>query len=375
MTKKRILIIFGTRPEAIKLAPLIYELKKNTSQFETTICVTGQHREMLDQVLHFFNIEPDIDLKLMTHNQSLAELNAKILLEIDNLLKNNSFDYVIIQGDTTTVYSSAVAAFYNKVKIIHIEAGLRSYNFEHPFPEEFNRRSISSFTDFNFVPSKQAEQNLLKENISKNKIWNVGNTVIDALKFTLNVVSKEENTFYQTFKEINFDKKIILVTGHRRENLGTPLKNICEAFIEITDNHEDVQIVYPVHLNPTVQGIVQSMLKDKKNIVLIPPLPYQQMIWLMNKSSFIITDSGGIQEEAPALGKPVLVTRETTERKEVVESGNAIMVGYDKEKIIHYSKLLIENKEFYNKMSSSSNPYGNGTTAKQIVEILTQYDK
>lgn len=375
MTKKKILIVFGTRPEAIKLAPLIYELKKNTSQFETTICVTGQHREMLDQVLHFFNIQPDIDLKLMTHNQSLAELNAKILIEIDNLLKNNSFDYVIIQGDTTTVYSSAVAAFYNKVKIIHIEAGLRSYDFEHPFPEEFNRRSISSFTDFNFVPSKLAEQNLLKENISKTKIWNVGNTVIDALKFTLDVVSKEENTFYQSFKEINFDKQIILVTGHRRENFGDPLQNICEAFIEITDNHEDVQVVYPVHLNPNVQGIVQSMLKDKKNIILIPPLPYQQMIWLMNKSSFIITDSGGIQEEAPALGKPVLVTRETTERKEVVESGNAIMVGYDKEKIIQYSKLLIENKEFYNKMSSSSNPYGNGTTAKQIVKILTQYDK
>ena len=370
MSKKKILIIFGTRPEAIKLAPIIYELKKNISQFETTVCVTGQHREMLDQVLHFFNIEPDIDLKLMTHNQSLAELNAKILLEIDSLLKANSYDYIVIQGDTTTVYASAVAAFYNKIKIIHVEAGLRSYNFEHPFPEEFNRRSISSFTDFNFVPSNQAKQNLLNENISENKIWNVGNTVIDALKFTLDVVSKTENAFYQNFKEINFDKKIILVTGHRRENFGMPLQNICDAFIEITNKHDDIQIVYPVHLNPNVQSIVQAMLNDKKNIILIPPLPYQQMIWLMNKSSFIITDSGGIQEEAPALGKPVLVTRETTERKEVVESGNAIMVGYDKEKIIHYSELLINNKEFYHKMSSSSNPYGNGTTAKQIVEIL-----
>ena len=318
MKKKNILVLFGTRPEAIKLAPVIIELKKNTDSFTTTVCVTGQHREMLDQILNFFQIIPDIDLNLMTHNQSLTELTSKILLEVDKVIKNGDYEYIIIQGDTTTVFASAVCAHYNKIKIIHIEAGLRSYNFDHPFPEEFNRRSIASFTNIHFAPSKRAKQNLLDENIDKDKILNVGNTVIDALKYALPIVNKEN--YINLFPQVDFNREIILVTGHRRENFGGPLETICKAFKEIVQNN-NVQIIYPVHLNPNVKETVHQLLGKEKNINLIPPLPYPQLIWLMNQSKLVITDSGGIQEEAPAMGKPVLVTREVTERKEVVESG------------------------------------------------------
>tara|TARA_B110000459_G_C16619335_1_gene500722 strand:+ start:1288 stop:2403 length:1116 start_codon:yes stop_codon:yes gene_type:complete len=367
MIKKNILVLFGTRPEAIKLAPVIKELKKNPTEFNTTVCVTGQHKEMLYQILDFFEIVPDIDLKLMTHNQSLTELTSKILLEVDQVIKNGSFDYILVQGDTTTVYASAVSAFYNKIKIIHVEAGLRSFDFEHPFPEEFNRRSIASFTNIHFAPSERAKQNLLNENIDKNKIWNVGNTVIDSLQYALPIVNKEN--YQELFPQVNFEKKIILVTGHRRENFGGPLEAICVAFKEIV-KHNDVQIVYPVHLNPNVKETVHKLLEGNDNIHLIPPLPYPQLIWLMNQSKLVITDSGGIQEEAPAMGKPVLVTREVTERKEIVESGNAIMVGNDTEKIIKWSSLLLTNSELYNKMSTASNPYGDGYAALKMIEIL-----
>ena len=373
MSKKNILVLFGTRPEAIKLAPVIKELKNNSEFFNITICVTGQHREMLDQILSFFEILPDIDLNLMTHNQSLTELTAKILLEIDKIIKNGSYDYIMVQGDTTTVYASAVAAFYNKIKIIHVEAGLRSFDFEHPFPEEFNRRSIASFTNIHFAPSERALQNLLAENINTTKVWNVGNTVIDALKYALPIVNKENDTYQALFSQLNFNKPIVLVTGHRRENFGGPLKAICEAFIKITQQN-DVQIVYPVHLNPNVQTTVHQLLGNKKNIHLIPPLPYPQLIWLMNKSKLVITDSGGIQEEAPAMGKPVLVTREVTERKEVVESGNAIMVGNDTNKIVKLTAELLNNTELYHKMSTASNPYGDGNAALKMIEILKQHD-
>lgn len=369
MLKNNILVLFGTRPEAIKLAPVILALKNNSDFFNTTVCVTGQHREMLDQILSFFKIIPDIDLNLMTHNQSLTKLTAKILLELDNVIKAGNYDYIMVQGDTTTVYASAVAAFYNKIKIIHVEAGLRSFDFEHPFPEEFNRRSIASFTNIHFAPSEQAMQNLLAENIASTKIWNVGNTVIDALKYALPIVNKENDTYLTLFNQIDFNKDIILVTGHRRENFGGPLKAICEAFIEITKKN-DVQIVYPVHLNPNVQETVNQLLSNQKNIHLIPPLPYPQLIWLMNKSKLVITDSGGIQEEAPAIGKPVLVTREVTERKEVVESGNAIIVGNDTNKIVKYTTELLVNNELYHKMSNASNPYGDGTAANKMIQIL-----
>lgn len=371
MTKKNILVLFGTRPEAIKLAPVIKELKKNDDSFNTTVCVTGQHREMLDQILSFFNIVPDIDLNLMTHNQTLTELTAKILLEIDTVIKKESYDYIIVQGDTTTVYASAIAAFYNKIKIIHVEAGLRSFDFEHPFPEEFNRRSIASFTDIHFTPSTRATQNLLSENIDSSKVWNVGNTVIDALKYALPIVNKEN--YLALFPQIDFNKEIVLVTGHRRENFGGPLAAICEAFKEIVKQN-NVQIVYPVHLNPNVKETVHKLLGTEQNIHLIPPLPYPQLIWLMNKSKIVITDSGGIQEEAPAMGKPVLVTREVTERKEVVESGNAIMVGNDTHKIIELTHKLLTNTAMYTQMSNASNPYGDGTSAIKMIEILKTID-
>lgn len=367
--KKEVLVVFGTRPEAIKLAPVIQELKKKSTFFNTTVCVTGQHREMLDQVLSFFKITPDIDLNLMTQNQTLASLTSKIILEINAIFQQKKYDIVIVQGDTTTVYATAVCAFYNKIKIAHVEAGLRSFDFEHPFPEEFNRRSISSFVNYNFTPSIGATNNLINEQIAKNKIFNVGNTVIDALNKCLTLIDKEKIASNSIFSKINFQKKIILVTGHRRENFGKPLEEICNAFIQIVENN-DVQIVYPVHLNPNVKIIVNNLLGNYNNIILIPPLPYQEMIWLMNQSYFIITDSGGIQEEAPALGKPVLVTREVTERKEVVDSGNAIMVGNDKEKIIKYSTALLTNNLIYDKMSKANHPYGDGSAAKQIVDIL-----
>jgi len=371
MIKKNILVLFGTRPEAIKLAPVIKELKKNKTHFNTTVCVTGQHREMLDQILSFFEITPEIDLNLMTHNQSLTELTSKILLEVDQVIKQGNYDYIIVQGDTTTVYASAVAAFYNNVKVIHVEAGLRSFDFEHPFPEEFNRRSIAPFTHMHFAPSEGAKNNLINENIRIDKIWNVGNTVIDALQYALPIANKEN--FSNLFPQVDFNKDIILVTGHRRENFGGPLEAICGAFKQIVQN-DDVQIVYPVHLNPNVKETVHQLLDDEKNIHLIAPLPYPQLIWLMSQSKLVITDSGGIQEEAPAMGKPVLVTREVTERKEVVESGNAIMVGNDTDKIIKLSSELLNNSELYNKMSSASNPYGDGNAAVKMIEILKSHE-
>jgi len=371
MIKKNILVLFGTRPEAIKLAPVIQELKKNSTNFNTTVCVTGQHKEMLYQILDFFEITPDIDLQLMTHNQSLTELTSKILLEVDQVIRKGTYDYIIVQGDTTTVYASAISAFYNKIKIIHVEAGLRSFDFEHPFPEEFNRRSIASFTNIHFAPSERAKQNLLNENIDESNIWNVGNTVIDSLQYALPIV-KNEN-YKELFPKINFDKDIVLVTGHRRENFGGPLEAICGAFKEIAKNN-DVQIVYPVHLNPNVKKTVHKLLDGNKNIHLIPPLSYPQLIWLMNQSKLVITDSGGIQEEAPAMGKPVLVTREVTERKEVVESGNAIMVGNDTDKIIKWSSELLTNTKLYNEMSTASNPYGDGDAALKMIEILKSHE-
>ena len=373
MSKKNILVLFGTRPEAIKLAPVIKELKKNPDYFNTTVCVTGQHREMLDQILSFFEITPEIDLNLMTHNQTLTELTAKILLEVDVVIKKGDYDYIIVQGDTTTVFTSAIAAYYNRVKVIHVEAGLRSFDFDHPLPEEFNRRSIASFTSIHFTPSERAKENLLAERIDPAKIYNVGNTVIDALQYALPIVNSNDDQFRQRFGEIDFNTEIVLVTGHRRENFGGPLQAICEAFKEIVSNN-DVQIIYPVHLNPNVQETVHELLGDQPNIHLIPPLPYPELIWLMNKSKIVITDSGGIQEEAPAMGKPVLVTREVTERKEVVESGNAIMVGNDTKKIVELTAELLSNSEMYDKMSEASNPYGDGTSAKKMIAILKSND-
>jgi UDP-N-acetylglucosamine 2-epimerase (non-hydrolysing) len=370
---KKILFLFGTRPEAIKMAPLIRCFSYD-KHFEVKVAVTAQHREMLDQVLVFFDIKVDYDLNIMTPNQTLHELTANLISRITNeVLLKEHFDYIFVQGDTTTVLASALAAFYQKIKIIHIEAGLRSGDMLSPFPEEMNRVLTSKLTHIHFCPTENAKQNLLKENI-REKVFVVGNTVIDALLTGLEKVKKSsEVTLQKKYDFIDFNKKIILVTCHRRENFGKPFEEICKALLEIADSFEnEVKIVYPVHLNPNIKEVAHNLLKHQ-NIKLISPLEYPELIWMMNKSHIILTDSGGIQEEAPSLGKPVLVMREVTERIEGVDAGTAILVGSDKSKIVsETSKLLLDHKH-YLKISKASNPYGDGTTSELIKEILLNY--
>ena len=367
---KKILFLFGTRPEAIKMAPLI-SCFLNDNHFEVKVGITAQHREMLDQVLSFFEIKVDFDLNVMTANQTLHELTANLIARITNeILLTEKFDYVFVQGDTTTVLAASLAAFYQKIKIVHVEAGLRSNDLNSPFPEEMNRVLTSRLSYLHFCPTENAKQNLLKENISNN-VFVVGNTVIDALLVGLEKVkSTTENEILEKFNFINFDKKIILVTCHRRENFGKPFEEICNAILKIADNFKDgVEIVYPVHLNPNVKEVAHKIL-NRSNIKLINPLEYQELIWLMNKSYLILTDSGGIQEEAPSLGKPVLVLREVTERTEGVDTGTAILVGSNKNNIILETTKLLTNKEHYNQISKTSNPYGDGSTSETILSIL-----
>ncbi|GAB5410231.1 MAG: UDP-N-acetylglucosamine 2-epimerase (non-hydrolyzing) [Balneolaceae bacterium] len=368
MTKK-ILIVFGTRPEAIKMAPVVKEFQKNTEHFETKVCVTAQHREMLDQVLDFFEIKPDFDLNLMKPNQNLSTLTSAILSSFSKVIEEYEPDFVYVHGDTTTTFAASLGAFYSGVKICHVEAGLRTFNKKAPFPEEINRQLTGRLADYHFAPTERAEKNLLKEGVSKDKVFVTGNTVIDALLYSVNRVDSIE------FEEIEFlknlideNKKIVLVTGHRRENFGEGFLNICTALKELSKSSE-IQIIYPVHLNPNVKTPVYEMLAGIDNIKLIRPLPYEAFIWLMNKSYIIITDSGGIQEEAPSLGKPVLVMREATERPEAVEAGTVILVGTNAKKIVKECVSLIENENKYESMSKSHNPYGNGLSSKKIIEI------
>ncbi len=368
--KFKILLIFGTRPEAIKLAPLIKEFEKYAEIFETKVCITAQHREMLDQVLKFFKIKPDFDLNIMKPNQSLSELTANMIKEIEPVLQNFRPDLVFVQGDTTTAFVGALSAFYQKVSIAHIEAGLRSFNKYSPFPEEINRVLVGHLADYHFAPTEKAKENLFNENIKKN-VYVVGNTVIDALFLGLDIIKKQgEEKFYKFFNFLDFSKKIILVTGHRRESFGKPFENICNALKEIAQKHKDVEIVYPVHLNPNVRKPVFEILKGTENIHLIEPLEYPYLIWLMNKSYLVLTDSGGIQEEAPSLGKPVLVMREVTERTEGIEAGTAKLVGTNREKIAEEVSLLLEDKDEYRKMSKAVNPYGDGKASERIREII-----
>ncbi len=365
---RKLLFVFGTRPEAIKMAPLIFACKKNKA-FEVKICLTGQHKEMLNQVLHFFQIEGDYNLELMQPDQTLFDITAQGLILIQKVLEDFSPDLVLVQGDTTSAFIGALAAFYKKIKVAHIEAGLRSYNKYSPFPEEINRKMISSLADFHFTPTKKATENLHQEGIDQN-VFTVGNTVIDALIWGVEKVRGNPG-YAQIFSYLNFSKKIILITGHRRESFGAPFENICEALSTLADKYPDLQLVYPVHLNPNIQNIVREKIGDKKNIYLIAPLEYPQLIWLMDKSDFVITDSGGIQEEAPTLGKPVLVIRDVTEREEGVQAGTAIVVGTDKEKILSESIRLLEDQAHYEKMAKAVNPYGDGKTSEQIVSILS----
>lgn len=370
MNYKKNLIIFGTRPEAIKMAPLVKEFQKHQG-FETKVCVTAQHREMLDQVLDFFEIKPDYDLDLMRPNQNLYSLTSDIIMGLRPILEEFKPDFVYVHGDTTTTMAASIAAFYSGAKICHIEAGLRTYNKKSPFPEEINRQITGRIADYNFAPSIQSKNNLLQENIPQDSIIITGNTVIDALLQTSARVQTIENNEIEKLKTIIIKtKKIILVTGHRRENHGQGFINICEALKEIALNNNDVQIIYPVHLNPNVKEPVYKILGSINSIHLIDPVNYPAFVWLMNQSYLIITDSGGVQEEAPSLGRPVLVMRNTTERPEAIDAGTVILVGTDKDKIINECNDLLNNKERYKLLSTAHNPYGDGKACERIVNYI-----
>ena len=367
------LIIFGTRPEAIKMAPLIHAFNKHSEIFTTKVCLTAQHREMLDQVMEFFELEADYDLNLMRPNQTLNGLTSDILLGLKPILEEYQPDYVYVHGDTTTTMASALAAFYSGVKICHVEAGLRTYNLQSPFPEEMNRQVTGIISDFNFAPTQDSAQNLLEEGKSESSIFVTGNTVIDALMYGIEKVKSsffEDQEIKNLEKIIDTDKKLILVTGHRRENHGEGFIRICESLKHIAEQNPEVQIIYPVHLNPNVKEPVYKILSGIENISLISPLAYPAFIWLMEKSYLIITDSGGVQEEAPSLGKPVLVMRDTTERPEAVDAGTVILVGTDKEKIISKTSRLLTDQNFYDNMSKTHNPYGDGKASDRIVKFI-----
>lgn len=361
----RFLFIFGTRPEAIKLAPLIVKLKDIG---DVQVCVTGQHREMLDQVLRFFSIVPNYNLNIMVKNQNLFTVTVKSLKLLEKVIEESRPDLIIVQGDTTTAFAGALAGFYNKIKVAHIEAGLRSFHKFSPFPEETNRVLVSHIADYHFAPTDKAKENLLRESISEENIFVVGNTVIDALFMGLDTVNRNERRFYDYFAFLDFSKRIILVTGHRRESFGKPFENICYALKEIA--RDNVEIVYPVHLNPNVRGHVYPILSGIKNIHLVEPLEYPYLIWLMSKSYLILTDSGGIQEEAPSLGKPVLVMRDVTERTEGIDAGTALIVGTDMKKIFDATRMLLTDKREYRKMARRKNPYGDGKSSKRISTVI-----
>jgi len=368
---KKISVVFGTRPEAIKLAPVILELKENY-EFEISVCITAQHREMLDQVLKVFEIHPDIDLGLMKENQTLSELSSRIITAMDTYYKVYKPDLVIVQGDTTTTFLASLTAFYHKIKIAHVEAGLRTWNKYSPFPEEINRALTSKLADLHFAPTEISKNNLLNDGIKEESIFITGNTVIDALliareklKGTKICIPGLPDDFL-----IN-NKKIILITGHRRENFGEGFENICHAIADLSEEFQDYYFIYPVHLNPNVRKPVFEILSDRKNIYLIEPLDYLPFVSLMNNSTLILTDSGGIQEEAPSLGKPILVMRETSERPEGISACTAKLVGVTKKGIVDETKKLLLIKDEYDKMANVVNPYGDGTASKKIAEIIS----
>jgi UDP-N-acetylglucosamine 2-epimerase (non-hydrolysing) len=373
---KKILIVFGTRPEAIKMAPLIKEFEKNQNFFNTKVCVTAQHREMLDQVLDLFDITPEYDLDIMKPDQDLYDVTSNILLKIKPVLESFKPDVVLVHGDTATTFATSLAAYYQKIKIGHVEAGLRTEDLYSPWPEEGNRRLTGVLTDYHFSPTDTSKKNLLNEGVNNESIFVTGNTVIDALQLVVNRIKnneilrlKIENTIIQSgFQELN--SKFILVTGHRRENFGQGFLNICEALKVLAKNNPDIYILYPVHLNPNVRRPVNELLANVNNIKLVEPFQYEEFIYLMSKSYLILTDSGGIQEEAPSLGKPVLVMRDTTERPEAVEAGTVRLVGSDRDNIIKEVQDLIDDSDEYQKMSKAHNPYGDGNASKNIVKIL-----
>ena len=369
MTKKKIITIFGTRPEAIKMAPLVKELEKR-EDIESKVCVTAQHREMLDQVLELFDIIPDFDLNIMKTKQTLTGITNKVLEGLEEIFIKEKPDMILVHGDTTTTFAGALAAFYQQIKVGHVEAGLRTFNKYFPFPEEMNRKLTGGLADLHFAPTKGSKDNLLREGISESDIYITGNTVIDAMQHTV-----EEDYIFENeeLNNIDFSKKVIMVTAHRRENWGQGIENICQALKIIIDQNEDAELVYLVHLNPVVKDVVFEKLGNTNRIHLLSPLDTKETHNLMNKSFMVMTDSGGLQEEAPHLGKPVLVLRDVTERPEAVEAGTVKLVGTDVDMIINEANKLLKDKEEYGKMSKAINPYGDGKASKRIVDAILKY--
>ena len=370
MSKINVMSIFGTRPEAIKMAPVILKLNKDDS-FNSMVAVTAQHRDMLDQVLHLFNIQPDYDLNIMAQNQSLFDITSKALLGLEAVLTTAKPDIVLVHGDTTTTFAAALAAFYLNIPVAHVEAGLRTHNLRSPFPEELNRKLTGSIATIHFAPTRLAKNNLLAEGTDETRIYVTGNTVIDALIQTVRSDYSFKGTPFEDFKFEN--KRLILVTTHRRENLGAPMRHVYKALKALTEEFSDVEIIFPVHKNPKVRDIVAQELGNVDKVHLIEPLDYQPFANLMAKSTLIMTDSGGLQEEAPALGKPVLVLRDTTERPEAIDAGTVKLVGTDFEPIFTAAKLLLTDQKEYLKMSNAQNPYGDGHASDRIVSILKNF--
>jgi len=363
----RILVILGTRPEGIKLCPVLIALRARPDELEVRVCVTGQHREMLDPVLDLFGIVPDHDLQLMTPNQTLSGLTTAVIAGTTSILQAERPDWVVVQGDTTTAFGASLASFYQGVRVAHVEAGLRTSDKHSPFPEEANRRMVDVLSDLYFAPTERARQNLLREGIEPDAVHVTGNTVIDALR---HVVNREYDFASGPLAGIPFERRIVLVTAHRRESFGTGMIAICSALTQLADEVDNIQIVYPVHLNPNVQDPVYERLGRHPRISLIPPLDYASLVHLMNRSTLILTDSGGIQEEAPSLGKPVLVLRATTERPEAVEAGCAQIVGTDRARIVGAARHLLEDAAAYRRMARVENPFGDGFASERIANLL-----
>ena len=377
---KKIMLVFGTRPEAIKMAPLVIEFKKHPELFEVIVCVTGQHREMLDQVLNLFNITPDFDLNIMKQGQDLYDVTSRVLLGMRDVLNESKPDVVLVHGDTTTSTASALAAFYQQIPVGHVEAGLRTHNIYSPWPEEMNRLITSRISVYNFAPTSLSKQNLLNEGVSEGTIFVTGNTVIDALYAVLDklkqdiqlrtdLVNQLQRSGYDA-NRISKQKRLVLITGHRRENFGDGFLNICNAIKTLSEKYPDVNFVYPMHLNPNVRKPIIEVFGERpsSNMFFIEPLDYLPFVFLMEKSDIVLTDSGGIQEEAPGLGKPVLVMRDTTERPEALEAGTVKLVGTNYDKIVSEVSKLLDNQVYYNQMSKAINPYGDGMACKRIIE-------
>ena len=373
-------MVFGTRPEAIKMAPLYNEIKKNSDSLDLTLCVTAQHREMLDQVLESFQIIPEIDLNIMKKDQDLFDVTSKILLEIRDVIKNVKPDLILVHGDTSTALSTSIASFYTSIPIGHVEAGLRTRNIYSPFPEEFNRQIIGKVSELHFTPTNSSKNNLLNEFVDESKIYITGNTVIDSMFYMLDLIekSKEKKDYVESIidKHLKFpwlNEKYVLITGHRRENFGQGFLNICKAVKKLASKYNEIYFVYPVHLNPNVRIPVNEILSEQKNVILIPPLEYEPFLYVLKNCYIVLTDSGGIQEEAPSLGKPVLVMRDETERPEAISAGTVKLVGSNKDTIVQTVSELIENDKKYNEMATASNPFGDGTASFKITSIIKEY--